>query len=310
MADTLIQYAQAIPDLKRAGVVEIFAAASPIAERMNFIDLGDAMGYEYSEEGSLPAIGFRALNADYAAQAEGAIVPKREGTAIMGGLVSTDRQMLARKAARIAMKLKAAGRVFTKKFFDGDSSSDPKEFDGINRRLGTGPQTIKAATNGDYLDLDNVDELIDLVIGADGDKVLTMSKAMRRTLGATVRAHGSTRMQMVDWQGNLRPTAYDGVEIVVIEDDESGNEILGFDETCGSYTTAGSIYCFAFGGSDDEDRLQGIARLAGEGLFEVEDQGVRGTTDQTLVEGRVGLAMFHGKSAARYYGIKEGLDPS
>jgi len=312
MADTLIQYAMQVPDLKRRAVVEIFAAANPVLERLNVIDLGDAMGYEYSREASLPGIGVRAVNEEWPDQAEGANVPVREGTAIVGGLVKTDRVLAKnadRKAGRIAKKVKAASLYVMKLFFDGDQSSDPKQFDGLNRRLGTGGQTIKAGTNGAYLDLDNVQKLIDLVVGDDAQKALLMSKAMRRTLGATIRAAGGTVINMAEWSGPLNPTRFSNVEIVPIEKDHEDNEILGFDETCGSCTTAGSIYCVAFGASEDEDRLQAVGRNAAGGLFEVEEQGVRNTVDQVLVEGRIGLAMFHGRSAARYYGIKEGVSP-
>jgi hypothetical protein len=312
MADTLIQYAMEVPDKKRKGIVKIFQAASVILGLLFFIDLGDAMEYEYTKEAKLPGIGFRALNENYGASAktEGAIVPVKEGTSIFGGEVTTDRLMLARKSSRVSAKVRAAGLCFDKWFFDSDSATNPKQFDGINKRLGTGSQTIKAATNGDYLNLDRLDELLDKVIGADEEKVLLMSSAMRRTLAQTLRAQGATKMALAEWSGNMRPKAYDNVKIVIMGEDHEGNEVLGFDETCGSYTTAGSIYCIAFGKSEDEDRLQGIARKAGDGVFEVEDQGVRNSLDLTLVEGRLGLAMFHGKSAARYYGIKQGVAPA
>ncbi len=311
MADTLLEYGRAVPDLKRRSVVEIFAAASPILSRLNFIDLADAFGYEYQVEASLPAIGFRALNEEWPEQAEGATVPQREGTAIFGGTVQTDRLMLGRKAGRMARKMKAARLGFERQFFDGDTrkaGGDPKAFDGLNRRLGTGGQTIKAGTNGGYLDLDQVEKCIDLVVGGDDEKVLLVSAAMRRTLAATIRAHGATGLDLSDWAGPLKPRTFSNVEIAIVGEDETGAEILGFDETVGTSDVTGSIYCANFGGSVDEDRLQGIARNAAAGVFDIEEQGVRGTVDQVVVEALLGLAMFHGRSAARYYGILEGVE--
>ena len=306
MADTLTQYAMAVPNKKRAAVVKIFATASVIAQYLNFIDIGDAMGYEYSKEGALPGIGFRSLNGSYShTEGDYAVNPLVEGTSIMGGLVQTDRQMLGRKGSRVNKKVQAAGLYFDRMFFDGDSETDAKQFDGINKRLGTGAQVITMGTNGAQLTLANLSKMIDRVIGADSDKKLLMSAAMRRTLGNTIIAAGATTMSLTEWQGPLKPKSYDGIEIVVVGEDETGTEILGFDETCGTSAVTGSIYCFAFGRTEDEDRLQGICKAAAEGFLEVEEQGVRGTSDQTLVEGRVGLAMFHGRSVARLRGILE-----
>jgi len=50
------------------------------------------------------------------------------------------------------MKVKAAALYFTKCFFDGDESSAPKEFDGLNQRL-TGDQVITAGANGAALSM-------------------------------------------------------------------------------------------------------------------------------------------------------------
>jgi hypothetical protein len=314
MAELLINYARAVADVKRAAVVSVFAQSSPILERLHFIDIGDAMGYEYDRESVLPGVGFRSLNGSYPTQAEGMNVPVKEGTAIMGGLVKTDYQLAknaSRKASRVAKKAQAAGLLFTKKFFDGNTATTPTEFDGLNRRLGVGPQTILAGVNGAALDLDGFVEMCDLVIGDESRKAAFMSKAMRRLLGKAIRIQGSAYVTMADWASALTPTRFNNVQIVVIERDEADVEILGFDETVGgSGATTGSIYCVNFGQTVDEDLFQGIARLPGNaapgagGLFEVQEQGVRDTTDQALVEGRVGLVTFHGRSAARYYGIK------
>lgn len=308
MADTLLQYAMAVPNAKRRGVVKIFAETSRIAQMLNFIDIGDSMVYEYNVETGLPNVGFRALNDDFS-HAEGnyVLAPRTEGTAIMGGVVKTDRQMLARKPACVSAKTRSAALYFDRQFFDGDTEANPEGFDGVNKRLGSGNQVIAAGANGGYLDLDKLSELIDKVIGGDDQKRLLMSSDMRRTLGATLRAEGGTTIGLSEWAGPLKPTSFDNVRIELIGEDETGAEILGFDETQGSYKTAGSIYCANFGATDDEDRLQGLAKAAGEGFLEVEDQGVSGSTDKTLVEGRLGLAIFHGRSIARYRGIKEGV---
>jgi len=305
MAEQLIQYAVMTPDLKRRGVVEIFAKKSPIIEELFFIDLLDAMGYEYDVEGALPGIGFRALNGDYDSQGAGVVNPVKEGTSIMGGLVTADHRKAknaAYKASRIAMKIKAASAYFTKMFFDGSTKTDARQFDGLNRRLKSA--NIKyAGANGGVLDLDDLSEMIDRVPGAAGEKRLLMGSAMRRRLGSLIRAAGATVIAMAEWEGEIKPKSFDGVPIVLIGEDESGNEILDFDETRGNSSVTGSIYCVRFGQDTDGEYLQGIANHAAAGVFEIDEQGVRGTTDQTLVEGQVGLVLQHPKCAVRYAGI-------
>ncbi|HUX17294.1 MAG TPA: hypothetical protein VMW52_12535 [Phycisphaerae bacterium] len=314
MASTLVDYVAMVPNLKHQGVVEIFVGESALIRAMNFIDLAERMHYDYNREASLGGVAFRAVGEEYSGSAlgVGVVNPATEGTVIMGGMVPLDRQFAGNqsyKASKIAMKVKAASRFFTRMFFDGNTTTDPKQFDGLNKRL-TGPNVVYAGANGDYIDLEVLSERIDRVPGEASQKRLLMSAAMRRTLGANIRAHGATGMTMAEWEGELKPKAYDDVPILIVGEDEDGNEILAFDETRGSSHVTGSIYCVRFGGSVDEEMLQGLARKAAElGLFEVEDQGRVGTQDKTLVEGRVGLCLFHPRCAVRYAGIKEGVSP-
>lgn len=311
MAETLLQYAAMTPDLTRRGVVETFARENPLLDEvLRFQDVGDAMAYKYNQEASLGGIGFRGLNGDYAAAAKttGVVNPMIETLAIMGGLAPYDRQFAANtayKANKVAMKAKAAARAFVRNFFDGNSLTDPNGFDGLNRRL-TGANVVWGGDNGAALDIDVVSEIIDFVPGEAGQKVLLMGAAMRRLLGRAIRAAGGTIISLTEWAGPLKPKAYDGVRIVVPGEDETGAEILAFDETRGNSNVTGSLYC-ARPGENDEEYLVGLARAAAGGVFEVEDQGVRGTTGQTLVEGRVGLALHHPKCAIRYGGITNAL---
>ena len=311
-ADTLLNYAAQVKDLKRQKIVQIFAKSSPILTLLNFIDLGDAMGYEYDRETALPGIGFRAINGTYPAQNEGLVVPVKEGTAIMGGLVQTDWQLAqnsSRKASRVAQKVQAAGLFFTRMFFDGNTSVDAKQFDGLNARIGTGPQRILAGADGAALDLDAVCYLSELVVGqdegdgAEGQKVYLMSTMMRRQLAKIIRSFGRSFVDMADWAGPYKPTSFNGIPIKVVGRDDQDNFILGFNEVCGGAANTGSIYCVSFGQGMDEDRLQAICKQAADGMFQVIEQGVRLTQDLALVEGRVGLATFHPRSIARYQGI-------
>ena len=74
-----------------------------------------------------------------------------ESLKIFGGSSRVDRALVKTqgnlnnlRAIQDSMKAKAAALDFTKAFFKGDSSSDPKSFDGLERRL-TGSQVIDAS---------------------------------------------------------------------------------------------------------------------------------------------------------------------
>jgi len=310
MAETLLQYAAMVPSKKRRGIVEAFAKTNPILEAMRFQDIGDAKSYEYNVEAALGGIGFRALNAGYddSAKTSGLTNPVVESTAIMGGEIPIDRDFYMNavyKGNKTSMKAKAAAKFFCRQFFDGNRSTEPRGFEGLNRRL-TGPNLEVAGTNGGLLDLDVLEAVIDFVHGTPDRKRLLMGDAVQRLLGAMIRAQGGTVISLSEWQSQGKPKSFAGVQILDPDEDESANKILAFDETCGTSDVSGSIYVVRFGENDEED-LVGLARKAAQGIFEIEDQGVRNTTGNILVEGRVGMALHHPRCVKRYMGILESL---
>ena len=84
-------------------------------------------------------------------------------SAVDSALVKTQGNINDLRSTYDAMKAKAAALTFTDKFFNGDNSTDPNEFDGLKNRL-TGSQVIDmpASTDGgDALTLAKIDELMD-----------------------------------------------------------------------------------------------------------------------------------------------------
>jgi hypothetical protein len=310
MAETLLQYAAMTGDLTRRGVVEVFARETPLMDALRFMDMGVQESYAYSREASLGGIGFRSLNGDYAAAAKtvGVVNPIKEFLAIMGGTVPIDRQRWANptyRANKIAMKAKAAAKAFVKYFIEGSTKASANQFDGLYRRL-TGANVQWAGDDGAALDLDVLDGVIDFVPGEGAQKRLLMGAQMRRLIGAYIRAEGATMMSLAEWEGGRLLKSYNGVPILIAGEDETGAEIMDFDETRGNSDVTGSILCFR-PGENDEEYLVGLAKNATQGVFEVEEQGVQGTTGTALVEGMVGLALHHPKCAQRYGGILETL---
>jgi hypothetical protein len=114
---------------------------------------------------------------------------------IMGGDADIDNFLLATRsnlqdleAAVVQLKAKAVRQLFEDTFINGNSSTNPKAFDGIDR-LCDSSQTVSMGANGGTLTLDKLDELIDLVKGGKPDMLL-MSRRSRRILNRLARQAG------------------------------------------------------------------------------------------------------------------------
>ena len=241
----------------------------------------------------MPNVGFRGLNENYTANT-GVINPVTESLKIYGGISQTDRSLTKTqgnvndiRAIHDGLKAKAAALKFTTSFFNGDSQSDPKEFDGLARRL-TGNQVIQI--NGS-LTLEALDRVIDRVVGRPD--VIFCSKAIRRKINALMRAAGQAKETVTDAFGR-QINAYGGIPIETIDEDSAGAEVLGFDEA----SSTCSLYVCRFGVMEFLSGLQASD-------IEVLDLGLKGIFFETLIEHISSIALFHGKSAARLSRIRD-----
>lgn len=288
---TLLEASKLQTDPLKKGVIEIFPRTSPVLERLPMFPIA-GNSYTYNQEDTLPGVSYRGINESYTPDT-GIINPTTERLVILGGLSQVDRALVKTqgnlnnlRSIHDGMKAKAASLKFTRTFFKGDSSSSPKEFDGLEVRL-IGDQVIDA--EGNTLSLAYLDELIDAVQG--GPDVLFMNKTMRRKVNTLMRSAGQAQETVSDAFGR-QINAYAGIPIGVIEDDNEGNQILDFTED-GNTT---SIYAVRFG----FEWLSGLQN----GSLEVEDLGlVNGVFYTTLLEWLVGLCVWHPKTAARLSGI-------
>ena len=274
----------------RAGVISTFAESSAVLERLPFYNIA-GNSYTYNREETLPNVAFRAVNATYTADT-GILNPLTESLVILGGLSQVDRILIKSqgnqnsiRAIHDSMKSKAASLEYTRCFFKGDSSVTATEFDGLQKRL-VSQQIIDMAGT---LTLDALDQLIDAVQGSPS--VLFMNKTMRRKVNALMRAAGHATETVSDAFGR-QINSYSSIPIGIIEEDKDGDAILDFCEDAGTTT---SIYACRFG----FDMLSGLQN----GTVDVEDLGLVETQYKTLIEWLTGLVVWHGKSAARLYGI-------
>jgi len=303
---TIIEAAKLSQDPLQKGVIETFAKSSVVLERLPFLPVS-SNSYKYNREETLPGIAFRGINESYT-ESTGVINPVTEPLVILGGVSDYDRALVKTqgnlndlRAVHDAMKAKAAALKFTKTFLKGDSSSEPREFDGLQVRL-TGDQLIDAGSTsgGDALSLAKLDELIDAVEGSPD--VLFMNKTMRRLLTAAARTYTVSGFITWDVDAFGRQIArYNDIPIAIIEQDNEGNDILPFTEANpgGGSAASTSIYAVRFGAKEYLSGLQC-------GGVDVIDMGLYsgGTAYRTLIEWIVGVAIFHPKAAARLQGIK------
>lgn len=294
---TIAEWQKLNPTPLASGVVEIFARENPVLERMGFQNIaGNA--FRYSQEDTLPGIEFRDFNGSYS-ESTGVVNPITENLTIIGGDSDFDVAMIKMqtgdndsRAVHDSMKAKAATLKWLTTFFDGDSGSNPLEFDGLNTRL-TGSQVIEAGTDGAILTLDMLDELVDAVQGTPG--VLLMNKAMRRKLRQIAR--GSQVLSISRDYFGREVDAYAGVPIGIVEDGADGNPILGFDETQGNATDTSSIYAVKFA----PDAVHGIQTEP----MDVRDLGEIDSKPalRTRIEWYSGMVIKHPKAAARLKGV-------
>lgn len=305
MALTLVEAAKGEQNPLRRGIIQIFAKSSPVLQRIPLQNIaGNA--YTYSKEAALPGVAFRGVNEAYV-PSTGVINPETESLRIAGGEIDVDvfdvktrpaNSVGELRAIQTSMKVRAMGAYFTKMFFKGDSTVNPRQFDGLQRRI-TGSQLIDmgATAGGDTLTLAKLDEMLDALDGAD---VLYMNRTLRRKVNALIRAAGQTQEMVTDAFGR-QILSYAGVPIATVDTDETGAEVLGFTEANpgGGSAVGTSIYAVKFGADEYTALLQ-------NGAIDARDLGELETKPafRTRVEWYVSPAVFNGRGVARLWGIK------
>lgn len=280
----------------RSGVVELYAGSSDILLNLPFEGIPGG-SQTYNREEAMPGIGFRGVNESYI-PSMGILNPLTEVLVIAGGELDVDKFILTtrgmqQRTVQEQMKTRALSWAWTRKFIKGDSSSDPREFDGLQVRV-TGNQIIDAGSTagGAALSLAVLDAAYDQTFNPTH---WIMSKAMARKFGAAARDIDVSGN--IDWTPNQLGTkirTYAGLPILTVDLDGEGNQILPFTEASASGAdTSTSIYCVGFGA----DSLTGLQN----GGMQVTDLGELQSAPifRTRIEWYVGLAAYNGRSITR-----------
>lgn len=299
---SLLEYAnQADPDI--AGIVQIITNNSIFMRRLRFIGVPE-FSYAYSRQQTTGGIAFRGLNESFTADV-GVVNPQVELLKIFGGTVKTDRQLgrgpkgNAVRANNVAQKVKRASLTFDLKVLKGNSQTDPKEFDGLNRRL-TGRQAFNAATNGAVLSLDLLDDALDRTVGTDDQKIIVCNKAIRRQMNKLVidAAGGAA---VADVKTGI--TNYKGAAVEVVDEDGDNSAVLDFDETVGNSAVTTSLYVVNPSGDVDQENMRGLMRDIDGKMIEMVPYGERSGFIEDLVEAVAGIALHHPRCATRLKGL-------
>lgn len=190
MAITLDEAQKNVQDALQIGVIDEFRKSSFLFNNLTFDDAvsptggGATLTYGYTRLTTQPDAGFRNVNEEYIPST----VEKQRHTVdlkIFGGSFEVDR-IIANMGGivdevdlQIKQKVKAAKALFNDTFINGDSATNVKAFDGLEKAL-TGSSTEYNAIEGTVIDLSTsaavtanymtfLDMIDEFITGLDGD---------------------------------------------------------------------------------------------------------------------------------------------
>ena len=305
MGLTLIEAAKYENRLEHLAVLKTFSEGELLA-RLPFMNIAGS-GLFYSAEQELPSVGFRAVNEGYS-QSYGVVDQRAEAVHLFGGDVDVDRSIVdlmgpEARASQVEMKVRSMRLTLEATVINGDSSANPRAFDGLSKRLPPGDamafdNSANAAVGGAGLNFDRLDELIDSVNAYGAGKVLVMSKAMRRQLNGLARNSIGGVYQTSTNSFGMTVHRYQDCDIVCVDRDAQGIEVMGYDEAGGT----SSIYCCTFGDQGVtglQGPFQGRYGISVRDLGEVPDAPVF----RTRVDWYVGFAVLQSRAAGRLFNI-------
>ena len=295
MALTLTESAKLSNDMLLSGVVETIVNESPVLQHLPFIEIvGNSL--TYNRENAAPTVAFYDVG-DTWDESTPTFTQVTAILKILGGDADVDNYVAATRsniqdleAAVVELKAKAVQQKFDDTFINGDTDTDSKSFDGIDKLTPAG-QTVSMGTNGATLTLDKLDELIDKVKTGKPD-ILIMSRRTRRKMNSLVRDSGSGFLQSDrDMLGRM-VQYYDGVPIGI-------SDWVADDQRMGTSQDCSTVYAVQFG-------EEGVSGLTGPSGLQVERVGSLETKDatRTRVKWYVAVALFSTVKLAKLTGVR------
>jgi hypothetical protein len=304
MALTLTQSADLSQNLLYKGIAEELIKESPLLGRYPFMEIkGNALAVNREDEDSLGSVSFVAA---------GGVVP--EGSAewdqttfsLYKIVADCDVDNLIQKSRsnindQMAAQIKVKSKLVAHKFEDQavyGSTSTSNGFDGLHSLIETG-QMVHAGsgTSGGTLTLEDLDELMDTVLGGKPD-ILLMNRNIRRRLSQKLRAVGSYMTERDDY-GNWF-LMWNEVPIVVTDWITQTETIAASAFSAKTGGAPSSIFAPRFGEGD------GLCGIQSGGInTEVFPKLEQYDATRTRIKWYVGQALFSTKAIARIDGVTD-----
>ena len=301
---SFIEAVAADPDSQAGILMEEFIREDPIFSILGFVNEATPV-YTYSQVVKSSTAGMRGLNEELRGE------PSRESDSyetfkLMSDLMQTDWQVAAidpnRKAREELRKIRAFKDLWIRQFFNGSTSLNNREFDGLRSRVEKMPrQWLHNDPAGAPLSLRKLRQAI---LRTKSATAILVSADLLDWLSESSQS-GVLKGTVFYKQDELGRLAmmYNGLPILPIARDEMDREMLpatevSFDGTSIDNTSIYVVSCRDGG-------LQGINFQGPKGYgFNVVEQGLRGVYEQTLVEYRTGIVIEDKRSVTRLDGIK------
>ena len=295
MALTLTESAKLSQDMLLTGVIETIVKDSPVLQAIPFIEVV-GNGLTYNQEKTLPSVAFYEPG-DTWDESTPTFTQVTANLKILGGDADVDNFVKATRsnlqdleATVVALKAKATQQTFDTTFIDGNSTTNSKAFDGIDK-LAVATQTVSMGANGGALTLDKLDEAIDKVRGGKPD-MLIMSRRSRRKLSSLGRTAGSGVVVADRNQFGMMTDYYDGIPVGV-------SDFVSDAKTVGTSRDCSTVYAVQWG----EGAVSGLTAPGG---LQMERVGSLETKDATRVRVKwyVAIAVFNSLKLAKLSGVR------
>lgn len=299
---TLAESAKLTQNQLYAGIIETIVDVNPIYELMPFQDIeGNALAY--NRENAMGDVQFLAVDGTITAKGAATFTQVTSslttliGDAEVNGLIQATRSNLQDQTAiQVASKAKSIGRQYQSTMVTGDGTSNT--FSGLLTLCPAG-QKVTAATNGQNLSFDIMDQMMDLIKDKDGQVDYFMMPARTiRAYFALLRALGGAGIgDVIQLPSGKKIPVYRDVPIF-------RNDFLPVNQTQGSASTCATIFCGTF---DDGSQTHGLAGLTATGAagVRVSNVGESETKDNTITRVKMycGMALFSELGIAAAPGI-------
>jgi len=302
---TLLEYASNMEPGRERVFIETFAKESDLLRAIPFRPVLQGKDVFFRTD-ALPSVRMRAFNED-GNSSTGKTSKLEEGVYIMDEYIEVDRAMIdlygeGHIDTQIGMKTTAMSQNASRVIVKGDNSADPREPDGLQRRLTTTGKSLfhnSTASGGGPLSLTKLDQAIAEV---NRPTHILVPRKMMYLWDAAARSSTLTNnmvQQGTDSDLGRIVTRYKGLPVLTGYEPDDTPELLDFNEVGagGGAAATGSIYVLSIG----DERFHAIESTSLAINYEGQAQGK--PFKIWHIKWDWGLTFRHPRSAARLTSI-------